>query len=172
LYGSGILFKKEGFNMKRKTVGKLSTDLLQKAPDTRDPIELERSMHKDYIDNIYACCNRGKKDIIGDFFIVVETKKERLLENVIRNYFFPRISCPTPNYDQTVYRYTLQNDHIDFLWTIPSKDTCELFRNNILEIAPEEKQLLQFVMDFYDGTLLKLAKKLNNEKSDSPLLDK
>lgn len=37
--------------MKRETVGKLATDLSKKEPDTRDPIELEREMHKDYEKN-------------------------------------------------------------------------------------------------------------------------
>jgi len=158
--------------MKRDTVGKISSKLLNQKFDTRDPIELERELHKDYEQNIYECLERGKKDITtGDFFIVLETKKERLLENVVRNYFFYRKTCPTPNTDQTVYHYHRSEDHIEFLWVIPSKDTCELFRNHVLEIAPNERVLLKYVLDYYDGTLLRLAKKLNGEKDDSVLLN-
>ena len=37
-------------------------------------------------------------------------------------------------------------------------------------VPAEEWQLLRFVLDFYDDTLLKVAKKLNNEKEDSGFL--
>jgi hypothetical protein len=158
--------------MKRDTIGKISSELLNKTVETRDPIALEREMHKDYEQNIYECIERGKKDITtGDFFIVLETKKERLLENVIRYYFLYRKTCPTPTTAQTVYHYHRSEDRIEFLWVVPSKDTCELFKRHVLEIAPDERLLLKYVLDYYDDTLLRLAKKLNGEKDDSPLLN-
>jgi hypothetical protein len=154
----------------KETVGKKSIELAQKAPETRDPIELQRAMQKDYEHNLIECLNISKKNIIGDMYIVVTTKKERLLTNVIRNFFFSRKSCPTPEWDQTVYRYDAKKEHIEFLWTIPSKDTCALFKAHILEIAPEERDLLNYILMFEDGTLLKMAKRLNNEKDYSNLL--
>lgn len=157
--------------MAKDTVGKIASDLMQKEAPTRDPIELQREMHKDYVTHIHDAIFRGKQDFSGDFYIVVVTKKERLMENVIRNYFFPRRSCPTPEWDQTVYRYKRADDLIEFLWVVPSKDTCQLFKQNALQITPEEKELLGFVMDFTDGTLFKLAKKLNREKLQSPILE-
>lgn len=157
---------------KKKTVGKIATDLMQKPFDTKDPIALEKEMHKDYEQNIYDCIARGLKEIpFGDFFIVIETKKEPLLPNVLRNYFFFRKSCPSPSYDNTLYHYHRSADSVEFLWVIPSKDTCELFKANVLQIVPEERQLLNYILDFEDGTLLKLAKRLNNEQGDSPLLE-
>lgn len=159
--------------MKKKTVGEIATDLQQKNPDTRDPRELEQEMHKDYEDNIYACCERGKRDLPNkDFYIIIETKKERLLNNVIRNFFFYRISCPTPNYDQTVYQYKYKEDKIEFLWVVPSKDTCEIFKNHVLEVVPNERQLLRYILDFEDGTLLKISKRLNGECDDNILINK
>jgi hypothetical protein len=157
---------------KKETVGKLALDLQQQIPDTTDPIEIEREAHKDYADNVFNCLADGKKVYPqSDFYIVVETKKERLLTNVLRNYFFHRRSCPTPNFDQTVYKYTWNNDHLSFLWVVPSKDTCKLFKDNVLRIASEERDLLKYVLDFEDGTLLKLAKELNNEQIDSNLIN-
>ena len=153
-----------------KTVGKESLDLSQKAPETRDPIELQREMQKDYIDNLIKALDSFKKDCDGDIFIVVTTKKERLMANVIRNYFYGRKSCPTPTWDQSVYHYIAKKDHIKFLWTIPSKDTCILFKANILDIVPAERDLLNFILMFDDGSLLQLAKKLNNEQDNSILL--
>lgn len=150
-------------NEKEKTVGQSSLDLLKKDPETRDPIELEREIHKGYENHIIECVERSKKIYLTDFYVVVETKKERLMPNVIRNYIFGRTSCPTPSYDQTVYKYHKKDDRVEFLWVIPSKDTCELLRNNALIVVESEKRLLKFVLDFYDNTLLNYAKKLNGE---------
>ena len=36
----------------KETIGKLSSDLLQKDPYTTDPIELQRVMHKDFSHNL------------------------------------------------------------------------------------------------------------------------
>jgi len=157
--------------MTRETVGKISSDLLLQEAPTKDPIELEREMHTDYEKNVWDCVQRCIKEFPhSDFFVIVVTKKERLMQNVIRNYFFGRQSCPTPEYDQTVYRYTAAGD-LEFLWVVPSKDTCELMRENALMIAPEEKELLRFVLEFYDGTLLKISKKYNKEAALSNIIE-
>jgi len=156
--------------MSKETVGKISRDLQLKTPDTDDPIELQREMHKDYVNNIIQCVNTHKPLFDGDFYIVVLTKKEKLMPNVLRNYFTARQSCPTPNYDQAVYKYHAKNEDLEFIWTIPSKDTCIYLKEHAMEVAPEERALRDFVLAFADGTLFRMAKKLNNEKTDSPLL--
>lgn len=156
--------------MKRDTVGKLSLDLSQKEPETRDPIELEREIHKDYEKNIYQCIETHKKLLHGDFFVEVITKKEPLMHNVLRNYFFATQACPSPTYDQTLYHYHRNAEHLEFLWVIPAKDICEMFTFNALQIKESERELLKFILEFNDGTLLRLAKKLNSEAPDSPFL--
>lgn len=153
--------------MKKETVGKKALELAQKAPETRSPIELEREMHKDYEKNILECIDRGKKELDSDFFVIVITKKEPLLQNVLRHFYFFRISCPTPDYDQTVYKYTKSTDIVEFIWTIPSRDTCFMLKDNKTIVSPLEYGLLDFVLKFDDGTLRKLAKTLNGEKEDS-----
>lgn len=161
-----------GALMTKETVGEVSSKLIQKEPETRSPIEQMRENLTDYENHFYLCLEDGKKKYPKDFFIVVLTKKERLMQNVIRNYFLSTSACPTPTYDQAVYHYDRLSESFEFLWVIPSKDTCELFRESALQIHPEEQELLKCVLDYYDGTLLKMAKKFNNEKIDSPLLDK
>lgn len=147
----------------RTTVGKVAIDLQKKESPTHDPIELEREMHKDYEAHMQQAIDRGLKDHPKDFYVVVLTKKERLLENVLRNFFLTRQSCPRPEYDQTVYRYDRATDTIEFLWVIPSKDTCQLFKQNALDIVPEERGLLEYILKFYDGTLDATANTLNGE---------
>lgn len=155
---------------KRETMGKISNDLIVKTPDTRSPIELEREMHKEYEDNVYLCVERSKKEFNGDFYVVVLTKKERLLQNVLRHYYFGRATCPTPDYDQTVYHYHRDADVLETLWVIPDKQVCEHFRENALHVHELERDLLTFILDFYDDTLMKKAKKLNGEELETPFL--
>jgi hypothetical protein len=154
----------------RDTIGKIATELMEKIPESRDPIELERAMHADYDKHLYDAIARGFREYHGDFYVVVDTKKERLLENVLRNYFYCRSTCPTPTYDQTVYKYHRKDENIEFIWVIPSKDTCQIYRDHCLEVDPEERDLLQFVLEFYDGSLLRKCKILNNEESASNIL--
>lgn len=156
----------------RETIGKISYDLSQKTPDSRDPIELQKEMQRDYQQNLIDCVNYHKNIIHGSFYIVVITKKERLMQNVLRNYFFATEACPTPTWDQAVYYYNRPQENITFIWVLPSKDTCELLAANKLEVDRTEWDLLQFVLDFHDGSLLRKAKKLNGEQFDSPLLEK
>lgn len=151
----------------KQTVGAQVEPLLQKEPDSRDPIELQREMQKDYHDNLIQCINDFKKNNRGDFFVVVLTKNEKLMPNVFRNYFFARRTCPTPNYDQSVFLYRSDLEMAEYIWTIPSQDACMHLRYNAHLVAPEERQLLGFVLDFADGTLYELCKKLNKEQKDS-----
>lgn len=159
-------------NKQKKTVGEVSLELSQKEPETRSPIEQMRENLSEYEKNIYLCAGRYKKNFPEDFFIVVITKRERLMQNVLRNYFTGRLTCPTPDYDQTVYRYNKIGDYIEFIWTIPDRETCHVFRDNALKIVESERELLRFVMDFNDGTLYKLCKRLNGEKLDTPIIEK
>ena len=151
--------------MTRETVGKIATDLLpNQIDDTHTAIDQMREQLTEWDKNIELAVEQGLKDyMVGDFYVVVSTKKERLLPNVLRNYFFTRFSCPTPEYDQTVYRYHRADDALEFLWVVPSKDTCHHFYNNPLQIEGDERELLEYVLSFMDGTLLYKAKKLNGE---------
>ncbi len=148
---------------KKKTVGSHAYELQTKTPDSLDPIEIEREMHKDYEKHFWEAFETGKKEYAGDFYIVVLTKKEKIMQNVLRNYFVSRKSCPTPNYDQTVYRYDAADDRIDILWVIPDKQTCQIFVSHPLEVVPEERELRDYILDFADGTLFSKMLELNNE---------
>jgi len=155
----------------RKTIGALSQELLQKEFDTRDPIELQREMQKKYIDSLIECVEHNKHLHKGDFYIIVITKKEPLMQNVMRNYFFARNSCPTPDYDQSVFRYKSATEELEFLWCIPDRETCFIFLENKDKVVFEETELLQNIIDFNDGSLYKLAKKFNNEVDNSVVID-
>jgi hypothetical protein len=92
------------------------------------------------------------------------------MQNVLRHYYYYRLSCPTPDYDQTVYKFTRATEIIEFIWVIPSRETCFTLKENASQVVPAEYGLLEFVLKFADGTLFKLAKSLNGEADDSALL--
>lgn len=148
----------------KKTAGQIATDLMAKTPDTQDPIELQRTMTENYERDFYECVARGKTWATKDFYVVVLTKKERLLPNVLRLYFMDAKACPTPEYDQTVYKYHLAKDEPELLWCIPSRDTCLVFLDNKTAIHPSEWSLLENILKFEDKTLYKLSMQLNGDE--------
>ena len=154
----------------RPTVGEQASVLMTKTPDSCDPIEIQREVQKEYLNNLLECVTSGRKKFNSDFFVVVLTKNERLFPNVFRNYFFSRISCPTPEYDQSVFKFSSETEDLVFIWSIPSKEACIHLKDNAILIAPEERDLLNCVLSFADGTLYRLAKRLNGEVADSNIL--
>lgn len=155
---------------KRETVGALSTRLLMSKPQTQDPIEIERSRQESFINCMLDFIEKERKKYHHDFYIEVQLRKEPLMPNVFRNQFYSRKSCPTPNYDQSVWKYHYIAEDLEFLWTVPDRQTCHTLVGHVLEVPDNEKELLNFVLDFQDGTLFRKMKKLNGEQDDSPLL--
>jgi len=153
----------------KQTVGAASLALKEKSHDPINPIDLQREVHQgtssaqSWEAQIIECLERGKREYPADFYLVVLLRKERVLDNVLRQMFFPRKSCPTPNYDQTVFRYHRGSDALEFLWTIPDEATCVFLLDNYSLLSPEEKSLADMVQEFADGDLLREAAKLNGE---------
>ena len=158
--------------MIRRTVGEMALELSQKVPDVLSPVEIQQEAHKEWEQNIFDCVDRGKLLFPGDFFVVIQLREEKGIKtgNVFRYQFHNNLACPTPNYDQTVYHYHRKEDHLEYIWCIPDRQTSFLFKENAMIIAEEEKQLLKHILDFDDGTLEKLARKLNNEPDQMPQL--
>ena len=156
---------------RKKTVGEISRDLsLKNEKITHSPTEQMTEQLGGYEENIELCIKNHINRFPGDFYVIVITKKERLMENVIRNYFYGRISCPTPDYDQVVYKYHIKGIHLEFLWVVPDKKTCLYLKKNAYKVDPSQMELLSYVLKFADGSLFKLAKRLNGEKELTPEL--
>lgn len=152
----------------KKTVGQYSYELQQKPDEKINPIDLQREIHKgnsneDSFENqVRLAVQRGEEQFEGDFFVVVLFKKERLMKNVVRQYFFPRKSCPTPEYDQVVYHYFPKEQRLDFVWVIPDKQSTIDLALMGGELPEEQQQLVQFARDFNSGKLDQLCERLNN----------
>lgn len=148
----------------REKVGKISWDLLAKNdPVDHSPEEQRREQIQEWESYIQSTITDGIRFYLGDFYIVIETKREKNMSNVIRSYFFHRISCPTPTWDNSVFKYHRAQDRLEFLWVLPDKNTCYMIKERALELPSEQKDLVRFVLDDFDGTLLKRCKQLNGE---------
>jgi len=121
------------------------------------------------MEEVWVTVDRGKQEHKVPFFVVVLHRKEKLLPNVIRNQFHYRLSCPTPTYLQTVFRYHPNDDELEYYWSLPTKNRCFYMYNQKEFVPPEEYQLLSFVIDFIEGRLDRMAQSLNNEPKPDPL---
>lgn len=159
--------------MKKKTVGQVATEEMHKDPGVKSVVEITNVVHdpEKYLKNLIECAETNRKIYPGDFYIEVQLKNEPLLWNVFKDQFYAKHACPTPTWDQTVYRYDHHKEAIEYLWTIPCQDACYYLYNNAALVNKSEQESLKFVLDFFDGTLFSLAKKLNGEQQDSPLLE-
>ncbi len=97
------------------------------------------------------------------FYVCVTTKREYLAPNTIRNYFESKYACPTPQFEQVVYKIHTGGTNISLLWVIPNKDACIYLTLNALTVSPEERQLLEYVLRFNKGELDQLAQQENGE---------
>lgn len=154
----------------KDTVGKLSRDLSMQDDLKINPIDLQRAIHKghnsedSFEHQLLTCLERGKNAIDGPFFIVVLAKKERVMHNVVRQYFLFRHTCPTPEYDQTVYRFDPKDEHLEYLWTVPDKETTTGLAMMGNSVEPEYRQLAKFCSDFMLGNLDRKCARLNGEE--------
>jgi len=153
-----------------KNVGEYSYELQQKN-EKINPIELQQAVHEgnqsedSYENQVRLAVERGEKEFDGDFYVVVLFKKERLMVNVVRQYFLPRKTCPRPEYDQVVYRYHRDSHSLKFLWVIPDKLNCETLPLHKNFLPKEQREFLQYILDFNSGKLDALSDKLNQEEA-------
>jgi len=128
------------------------------------------------VDDCYAlpCADYCKKRsaYLDDVYITYEVKQEKLMPHIHRFRFTWNIDCPTPTYDQTIFKYVHDTGDLKYMWTIPDREACLTLLQNAKLVVPEERQLLEFVIRFANGDLFKVMKKENGEKIDSPELAK
>lgn len=157
------------------TIGSQILGLSQRNIEKMSVVEAWKVKESDYMKGLIECAETNRKLFLGDFFIVTVLKTETLLSNALptfREYFIAQETCPTPNYDQNLYKYNSKTEEISYIWTIPDRETSHYLFENKLIVDASERQLLDFVLKFADGSLFRLMKELNGEKHDSPELEK
>lgn len=135
-----------------ETVGSVATKLWNSG-GKQGAVETEREANKEYLSEVHKCVqNAVDKGWDKPFYVVVLTKKERLLRNVVRRYFVARKTMPMPDYDQSLWHYDPRSEQLRYVWTIPDPVYCtELMQAD--DIAPDEAQLAAFVHAFANDQL-------------------
>ena len=97
---------------------------------------------------------------------VCEHKKQ------VRDLVWPRISCPTPVYNQHVFKYVYETKKIEYLWTIPTQQKYYYYLRNAKELMQDtlHSQQVQFCMLMESGQLLDWVKKENGETGKEPMM--
>jgi hypothetical protein len=133
----------------RDTVGKICNDLLKKPDRKQGVMDTQIEMAKKYIPGIQECIDKNKA-LVDPYYIVVISKRERLLINAIRQYFVARKTLPTPDYDQTVFKYTPVTGDLKYLWTVPDKNSIEEVIANYKKYDPS---LVKYCLLFKENKL-------------------
>lgn len=169
--------------MTHKTAGQHIVEYSARPKDKLSIHEIQIEANKDFNQKLLEVMEDGKKVYEGDFFIGID----RIHNKALSTWFInpetgetePDIvaigyqrrhtkECPTPRYDLTVYHYKKIEDELFYLWTVPDAYTCHILKENSLNVIPQDREMLQHVLDFFDGTLDAMTRTLNNEKVDDP----
>lgn len=148
----------------KKTLGAKVIEAQQKDAGIYNAMDLASESLSNFDKSVLEAVERGIKEYPqSTFYVEVCHVHEKLLDTVGRNFFSVRKSAPTPEYNQTVFQYNHQKDSIEFLWTLPDRNTCLSFYYNKSQVDPSDYDILDQILSLYDGRLIALVKKLNHE---------
>jgi len=156
---------------RKKKVGEAAQELWTQGKGEALVMDVANTMLKDLPQEAINCIETHKKIFPGDFYVEIYSRGVEGNPNAYRLQYFATRACPTPDVDRCVYKYHRNKDEVELLWAIPCRAVCEMYRDNAIIVDKSERDLLNYVLDFYSGDLDKRGKILNNEKKDSSLLD-
>lgn len=144
-----------------ETVGEAAMRLMDKGDEKQAVLDTAQEMNKGYIDSLINAAKRGES-LYGrsaPFYVCVISKKERLLPNVVRRYFYPRQSRPIPDYDLALYHYDPRDEKLSFVWVLPDKEKFWSYfiadKSGYIPMVPEdERDLYRFCSWALKGELV------------------
>jgi hypothetical protein len=158
---------------REKTAGQsyMEAQKSEKPETVQDLLETQKAASRNYRDELFNAVGKGKEAYPQEdiFFIEALTRQDRIMVMAEVTTFIPRITCPTPTFNQSVYRYINSEDILEYGWTIPSKRRCLYYLKNPIGTSEGESMLIKFVHELKDGTLEKLAQTLNKEEYQAGL---
>ena len=153
-----ILDNPEKITSTAETVGSKALQLLKCADPAQSVIETQRAMQSKYVDSLVEAAKKAEAfyGTSKPFYICVQTRRERLLTNVIRNQFYTRQTRPLPQYDLSLYWYNPKEERIEFVWCIPDKESVSQIVKDGQSglLPPDQRELFNFCKAFKDGTLI------------------
>jgi hypothetical protein len=155
-------------NKKKETFGQIVNKLRNKLPDKVLVTDQSQSMVITFDREVLKAVERGKSHFGGDFFVEVFFHPIPLVKEAIKIRYLELEACPLPEPDQAVFHYQRKDDRIIRLWFLPCREALSRYKNLINpDISKEEKMLRDDVFAFYDGSLLALSNKLNDNIKES-----
>lgn len=156
-----------------KTMGSILKEHRKKGLVIEDqPMEYVKQMEQPTLENISAVANEMAdkpyyKD--KDFYISINARYEKLL-NEYNQVYFCRLSCPSPDFGQILYKVNHKNKTLEFIWVIPLKNNYKSIVKdlafNLNHINEGQRKLAKFCALMQSGELMKWCKIANNEKFD------
>jgi hypothetical protein len=148
----------------KKTFGEQYLEGIKKDSGKAPVKEIRDGLLSEWDQNMFELIAKTRAVIPNKkFYIKVTTKREQLVRNTLRNYFESCYACPTPQFEQVVYRVEANGTDVSLLWTIPNKEACIYLKRNKDVLPESEHELLNWVLDFDRGKLDQYAQKENGE---------
>lgn len=145
----------------RETVGAMSIKAAQDQNQS-DTWETTQQREKEILHNLHDFVEKKKVEHRSDFFIMLLSRREKILTNVIRDRLYCLKACPTPNYNQSLWKYHYLDDRLEFLWSVPPKEAVDFLSRYPIEMNDMCADVIKCVFDFIDGTLARKTRELNN----------
>lgn len=159
-------------NEVKKTAGQVILEHDKKRFDLEDSVtEYTRAIYPMIYKNMWNEIEAKKNQFPytnKDFYVCYTFIRDRILRHP-KPIIWVRQSCPTPVYDQTVYKYHHNAGTLEFLWVIPNKMLYwHIVHNKQKYIENKETaSLAKMVLLMESGELLTWVKKENGNKKDA-----
>jgi hypothetical protein len=151
----------------RPTVGALSLQS-QSAQNQSDTWETTHEREREIMRNMTDFVAKKKiEHRQSDFYIMLLSRKEKLLANVVRDRLYCLRACPMPNYNQSLWKYHWKDDRLEFMWSVPPKEAVDFLKRYPLEMSDMCSDVIKCVFDFLDGTLARKTSELNKPNQPS-----
>lgn len=138
-----------------KTAGQLIIEKGNPNPK-QEIVDTSEEMFKTYYNEVLKCAESFEK--LGHhnpFYIVVTTKVEKALGDTIHNWFYARVTIPTPQWSQTVWRWSPAKGDLMLLWTLPPENAAKnLSMADPKKLHPHDIKIHQDVIKCLNNTLL------------------
>ncbi len=134
---------------KEKKFGELYYENSLKPTDSVNVLDLTKELNKKTTQLIEEAI-KDHQDYSDEYYIVIELQSFKIFPGTINQRCCVRKTPPIPRYDHNVWTYNNKTCELKYLYSIPDKLTCERLKDaNLEDIPEEERQLAQFVKDFY-----------------------
>lgn len=158
---SGVIPEKYQNRSRGKTssrVGQAVLDIISKDQPTQTVGDTLEAMSPDFIKEFESTVENNKDKYKSPFYIFVLTKKEFYADNVVRNFFIARQTCPYavemmseyPNHVKTLYIVDSEKGRVSLAWSLPPWGDCMTIAKNPQLYDP---QLVKWVEQCLTGAL-------------------